>query len=102
MEGYFRERGKPSRECHGQGHFTIHLFPVSRPQGLLTYSYHGRAGSGQGRGKLALEFTSTAITSVSLQGRRAVISGTGRMRGDARCTFTASVSDSPPIPSGWS
>ena len=79
-----------------RAHFTIHLFPVSRPQGLLTYSYHGRAGSGQGRGKLALEFTSTAITSVSLQGRRAVISGTGRMRGDARCTFTASVSDGPP------
>lgn len=76
--------------------FTIHLFPLSRPQGLLTYSYRGQAGSGPGHGKLALEFISTAITSVSVQGKKAVIIGTGRMRGDARCTFTASISDGPP------
>ena len=76
--------------------FTIYFYNPSHPRGLLIYSYHGRAGSDQGSKKLSLDFTSKAVTSVSVQGKKAVISGTGRIRGDSRCTFTVSVSDGSP------
>ena len=74
--------------------FQMYFQGPLHPLGWLAYSYRGR--SAVGKKWMNLSFLSTAVTSIAIRGNTAVISGTGWMISDRRCTFTAQVSNGSP------